>query len=183
MNDVDWLLLKDAVLPLCHEMIARAEHCDDESVNHPDFTADLSVISTARHILPAMREALQGNMLHFTGRWKKETRIVYVDDMPVHKEMLRGSRERRFQENVMRDIFGNPFHPNAADPAWLRWNDHTILNIARTIYLERRWDAMPILADALEEAGCADTAILTHCREKREHVRGCWMLDLLLGKS
>jgi hypothetical protein len=55
--------------------------------------------------------------------------------------------------------------------------------IARSIYEGRGFDQMPILADGLEEAGCSDPHILAHCREQGEHVRGCWLVDLLLEKS
>ena len=53
----------------------------------------------------------------------------------------------------------------------------------RSIYDDRAFDRLPILADALEDAGCADAAILSHCRGPGEHVRGCWVVDLLLGKA
>ena len=55
--------------------------------------------------------------------------------------------------------------------------------LAGAIYDERAFDRLPVLGDALEDAGCADAAILAHCRGPGEHVRGCWVVDLLLGKS
>jgi hypothetical protein len=91
--------------------------------------------------------------------------------------------EQAAQSFLVRDIFGNPFRLVALDPAWLIWHDATIPRLARTIYDERAFDRMPILADALEEAGCNDPAIIDHCRQPGEHVRGCWVVDLLLGKS
>jgi hypothetical protein len=83
----------------------------------------------------------------------------------------------------LRDIFGNPFRRVALDPAWLHWNGGTVRQMAETIYDDRAFDQLPILADALEEAGCTDRAVLDHCRGAGDHVRGCWMLDLLLGKE
>ena len=83
----------------------------------------------------------------------------------------------------LRDIFGNPFRPVALDPAWFRWNDGAIPRIAQAIYDERRFADLPILADALEEAGCTSADILEHCRAEGEHVRGCWVVDLMLGKE
>ncbi len=56
-----------------------------------------------------------------------------------------------------------------------------VVRIARAIYAERRWQDLPVLADALEEAGCADREILDHCRRTGEHGPGCWVIDLLLG--
>jgi hypothetical protein len=87
------------------------------------------------------------------------------------------------QADLLRCIIGNPFHPADIDSKWLSWNNGTIPAIARRIYDERRFEDMPILADALEDAGCADAAILDHCRGPGPHVRGCWVLDLLLGKE
>lgn len=84
---------------------------------------------------------------------------------------------------LLRDIFGNPIRPVIIDPAWLAWNNGTVVNLAQGIYDERAFDRMPILADALEDAGCHNDDILLHCRGGGEHVRGCWAVDLLLGKE
>jgi hypothetical protein len=91
--------------------------------------------------------------------------------------------EAAVQAILLRDIAGNPFKRSAVDPHWLAWNDSTVVKIARAIYEKRAIDRMPILADALEDAGCGDADILRHCREPGEHVRGCWVVDLLLGKA
>jgi hypothetical protein len=87
------------------------------------------------------------------------------------------------QANLVRDIFGNPSHPVAVEPAWLAWNDATVPAIARHIYDNRAFHVLPILADALEDAGCTNADLLDHCRSPGPHVRGCWAVDLLLGKS
>src|SRR5262249_18435688 len=85
---------------------------------------------------------------------------------------------------LLRCIFGNPFHPRPAiNPTILAWNDATIRRLAQAIYDERAFDRMQILADALEEAGCDIAEILSHLRGPGPHVRGCWVLDLLLGKT
>jgi hypothetical protein len=85
---------------------------------------------------------------------------------------------------LLRDIFGPlPFRAIALDPAWLTWNHATVHAIAGRIYDERTFHDLPILADALEDAGCTDPDILAHCRQGGEHVRGCWVVDLILGKS
>jgi hypothetical protein len=85
--------------------------------------------------------------------------------------------------DLLRDIFGNPFRSVPIDPSWLTWNGGTIPRLAEAIYDERRLSDLPILADALEEAGCSEPAILSHCRSDGPHVRGCWVIDLLLGKE
>jgi hypothetical protein len=74
---------------------------------------------------------------------------------------------------------GNPFHPIALDPMWLM---PSVKHLAEAIYEDRAFDRLPILADALEDAGCTNADILNHCRQPGEHVRGCWVVDLLLDK-
>jgi hypothetical protein len=81
----------------------------------------------------------------------------------------------------IRDIVGNPFRPVTFDPDW---RSSTAVTLARQMYESREFSAMPILADALQDAGCEDDAILSHCRDPQQsHVRGCWVVDLVLGKS
>jgi hypothetical protein len=81
---------------------------------------------------------------------------------------------------LLRDIFGNPFRPTAFSPAW---RTDTALALARRMYDSSDFSAMPILADALQDAGCDNTDVLDHCRNPGEHVRGCWVVDLVLGKE
>ncbi len=90
--------------------------------------------------------------------------------------------ERRIQSAVLRDVI-NLYNSAAVDSSWLSWNDGIIPKLAQAIYDDRAFDRLPILADALEEAGCTNADILNHCRQPGEHVRGCWVVDLLLGKS
>jgi len=90
------------------------------------------------------------------------------------------SEEKAHQRNLLRDIFGNPFRPVTLDPAW---KTATVVALAEAIYADRAFDRLPILADALEEAGCTSGELLNHCRQPGEHVRGCWAVDLLLGRS
>jgi hypothetical protein len=84
---------------------------------------------------------------------------------------------------LLRDIFGNPFKQPTLDPSWLSWNDGTLPKLAQSIYDERAFGRLPILADALEDSGCTDPDILGHCRGPGPHMRGCWVVDLLLGKE
>jgi hypothetical protein len=81
---------------------------------------------------------------------------------------------------LLRDIFGNPFRPVALDPSW---RTQAVVLMAMGIYDDRRFDDLPILADALEEAGCTSREVLEHCRSPGPHVRGCWPLDLILGRA
>jgi hypothetical protein len=96
-------------------------------------------------------------------------------------------RDRLSKNGILCDLFrnllGNPFRPVEANAGWLAWHDGTIPKLAQVIYGERRFQELPILADALEDAGCANEELLQHCREPGEHVRGCWVIDLLTGKE
>jgi hypothetical protein len=87
------------------------------------------------------------------------------------------------QRALLRDIAGNPFRPPGLRAEWLTWNGGVVVELSRAIYEERAFDRLPVLADALEEAGCVAAAILDHCRQPAEHVRGCWVVDRLLGKK
>jgi hypothetical protein len=84
---------------------------------------------------------------------------------------------------LLRDVLGNPFRRVKIKSPWLKWNSGTVPSIAQGIYQERAFERLPVLADALEDAGCADTALLGHLRGPGPHVRGCWALDLLLGRG
>ncbi|MCI0704350.1 MAG: hypothetical protein L0241_25100 [Planctomycetia bacterium] len=86
---------------------------------------------------------------------------------------------RAKQADLIREIFGNPLVPVQIDPVWLKWNNRTVPQIANRIYDQKSFADMPVLTDALEEAGCSNAEILAHCRDEREHVRGCWVLDRL----
>jgi hypothetical protein len=99
---------------------------------------------------------------------EQEQVALYDDECAIHADLLR-------------DIVGNPFRPVAFAPTW-RTSDAVAL--ARQMYESRAFGAMPILADALQDAGCANADILDHCRDPNAmHVRGCWVVDLVLGKE
>jgi hypothetical protein len=88
--------------------------------------------------------------------------------------------EQRWQAGLVREIFGNPFRVVTFASAW-RSSD--VLALAKGIYEEHAFERMPILADALQEAGCDNDVILNHCRGQGPHVRGCWVIDLILGET
>jgi hypothetical protein len=89
--------------------------------------------------------------------------------------------EQAAQVALLRDIFGNPFRPVAFSPVW---RTSTAVTLAQQMYDAREFSAMPILADALQDAGCDNEEVLNHCRgADGTHVRGCWVVDLVLGKG
>ena len=91
--------------------------------------------------------------------------------------------EPNAQCQLLRDIFGNPFQVQVISSSWLASADGTIPRIAEAVYEMRAFEQLPILADALEDLGCDNADILNHCRSSGPHVRGCWVLDLLLEKE
>jgi hypothetical protein len=89
-----------------------------------------------------------------------------------------GYADMESQTTLVRDIFGNPFHPID----FTAWRTDTALSLARQMYDSRDFGAMPILADALHDAGCDNEVVLSHCREPNQvHFRGCWVVDGVLG--
>jgi hypothetical protein len=94
------------------------------------------------------------------------------------------AEERKAQADLLRCLWGNPFRPlPQVDRSWRAWHDGTVARLAQAMYEARDFSRMGLLADALLDAGCADEALLAHCRLGGDHVRGCWALDLVLGKS
>jgi hypothetical protein len=96
---------------------------------------------------------------------------------------LAGPHVPRDVPGLIREVFGNPFRSPALPDGWRAWNRGTVVRLAQQIREEQRFDEMPVLGDALEEAGCTDTTILDHCRSGGHHVAGCWVLDLLLAEE
>jgi hypothetical protein len=97
---------------------------------------------------------------------------------PVTKKAL--EEEQRAQADLLREIVGNPFEPIRFDPAW---RTQPVLDLAAGSYARRAFDALPILADALEEAGCDNAELLAHLRGRGPHLLGCWALDAVLDKE
>jgi hypothetical protein len=119
--------------------------------------------------------------------WERAAWILRIH-CPVYDFMNRSVRYAPVGDwglkcQLLRDIFGNPFRPASIDPTVLTWNGGTVPKLAQAIYNDRRFSDLPILADALEEAGCDNADILAHCRSEGPHVRGCWVVDLILGKT
>ncbi len=84
--------------------------------------------------------------------------------------------------HLVREVFGNPFRPPEIEPEWLLWNHGAARHIAKQIAASGHFADLPILADALEDAGCTDDSLLQHMRSGTTHVPGCWALDAVLGR-
>jgi hypothetical protein len=107
------------------------------------------------------------------------TKDLWHEDVvqEVQQDLRRGC-------DILRDVIGNPFRPKpTVDSSVCVWNNHAIEKVARAIYEERTFDPLPMLADALEEAGCRNDGVLTHCRSSERHWKGCWVVDLLLPEE
>ena len=90
------------------------------------------------------------------------------------------AEERAFQCRRLRCLFGNPFRHVVLEGSWLA---PPVVSLVQAIYDERSFHRMPHLAELLAESGCTDEGVLGHCRSLTEHVRGCWVVDALLGKA
>jgi hypothetical protein len=99
---------------------------------------------------------------------------------PTVKKRTTTIAEKRYQIQLLHDLFGNPFRPVSIHPSWLT---STVVDLTEGIYSERAFDHMPILGDALQEAGCENEDLLKHCQSDGPHVKGCWVVDMILGKS
>jgi hypothetical protein len=108
--------------------------------------------------------------------------ITEVLEAAAEASRAGAAQESKKQADLLRDLFGNPFRTVSLDSVRLSWNGGSIPELAQGIYDEQAFDRLPILADALEEAGCTEPEILSHCRGPGPHVRGCWALDPILGK-
>ena len=142
---------------------------DDDEPNQAPYLETLDWVDEQHRPMPAFwREGTWWPQMPFD--WAKRcSRDDDLHDLPPSTKT-----------DLLRCIFGNPFHPITHDPTWLT---STVQQLANSIYQDRAFDFLPILADALEDAGCTNASILEHCRSESEHVRGCWALDLVLGKE
>jgi len=154
-----------------------SEHTDSARMVFAGFCASSTASYAARNT--AARHILPYNLLR-----RAAEAMAYgafdVSDPAFTASDLAEDVERIGQAAVVREIFGNPFRPVTLDPIWLT---SIVQNLAAIIYDERAFDRLPILADALEDCGCTNADILNHCRQPGEHVRGCWVIDLLLAKE
>jgi hypothetical protein len=176
-----WLSRKSEIDRLCQ----RALDFADEQLDGADRTKDIESLGNQVFSLAPLglswdlTTALRGNISHWVQRAivPRSLREQAATDAPSLQRKL---AESVFQARLLRDIVRNPFRPVVLNPAWQTSN---VVALAQSIYEDRAFDRLPILADALEDAGCNHADILNHCRQPEEHVRGCWVVDLVLGKQ
>ncbi len=151
------------------------------SFDDGDETVFTSVAVTATDAWEAIEGAISGVVAHAVSSIEAS-----LEAMGPSAESWLGSpevaaaKERASIADLVREILPNPFEQVAINSVWL---SSSVVDLRQHIYRVRSFDRLPLLADALEDAGCTDAAILSHCRGPGPHVRGCWVVDLLLGKQ
>jgi hypothetical protein len=177
------------------DIVGMAERYADGEVAREELESTIATLVSAHHRSSGVAEFLTWRTLDSAQRLQgllyraTDTQSTFMSFAIERGYSLRVSDRDRFAEterrvwvNLVREIFGNPHRKVSLDPRWLLWNDGGIARLASDIYAQRKFTELPVLADALEEAGCREEMILSHCREATDHARGCWVIDLLLGK-
>jgi hypothetical protein len=184
--------------PVCLPALEQTErHADGlaEMLEYLDAVSSFDARWRARHLKYTTPEDAAWNALYCTvhRKWlddfddnfagRRELVVAVVSDAARSA----GEGEAAVQASLLREALGNPFRPAALDPAWLT---RDVRALAQAAYEERHPPSghlddahLAILADALEDAGCTDADLLGHLRGPGPHVRGCWAVDLLLGKE
>jgi hypothetical protein len=170
---------------LADGLATEAERRDAEAVASKPFEAALA---EGRTYVDTPEEHAAAAVLCVVGDYAPERQLPALANAALlAKHAASGVR----QVLVLRDIFGLVPPPTYNfDPAWLAWHDGSVSQLARAAYEDRRLPEgtldparLAVLADALEDAGCTDAELLSHLRGPGPHVRGCWAVDLVLGKS
>lgn len=137
----------------------------------------------------AVEHLLRGNIAATTRDAALAAGIHFADAPSARTDWAKSrddavAAERKKQCEVLRDIFGNPFAPAPAiEPVWLGWNQRAIPQMAALMYREHSFQQLPKLAEWFTLAGFKDAGVMEHCRGRAPHVRGCWLIDLILGKK
>ena len=175
----------DYLTPTCQEALSVL-------VQYADGLADKDELSGAQNRAVESLRCAEDEAVYFAtdaDTWMAAREAIYgvagkeiIWGWPGRNEtnVVEQYRELAIAADLLRDIFGNPFRPVTFSPAW---RTDTAVALAQQMYDAREFHAMPILADALQDAGCDNPDVLNHCRESGPHVRGCWVVDLVLGKE
>jgi hypothetical protein len=188
-----WPLLPDR----CRRLVEAVERYADRGASASELVALFEGYSPQEVGVPALPGGGQAAEAvgHLDGQWTWGARPAEGPSWGTLDCVARSAAEslaktmpwqaaRQLEVQLLHDIFGPPlFRPVALDPAWLAWNGGTVRRLAQAVYDDRAYDGLPVLADALEEAGCDQADLLAHLRGPGPHVRGCWAVDLVLGKQ
>jgi hypothetical protein len=174
----------------CLMALNAAERFADGELNREQLAA------VRKEVNKAVRASRASNLPHGGGWTPAEaiqmavssTRADVFSTGPIRVAIIVDRRkvrardeEEAIQTDLLRDVFENPFRPVSFARSW---RTSTAVSLARQMYESREFSAMPILADALQDAGCDNNEVLTHCRDPKQlHVRGCWVCDLVLERK
>jgi hypothetical protein len=152
------------------------------------LTGGIQAAEAVGHLGGAWRRSRNAGAGGWQG-WSTADRVARCAAEALAKS-IPWEQARALEVQLLHDVFGNPFRPVPVNSAWLAWNSSLVTRLAQAAYDNRQkpFDFLAparlgILADALEEAGCDDAAILEHLRSPGPHYRGCFLLDALLGKA
>jgi hypothetical protein len=167
----------NALTPGERETVRMAERVADGEVSY----GELRLTTVKRRVLRSLTgvtfDPLDSGQRN---KWLVQaTPAECISRQPIEDREVLGNPHHRYT-HLLRDIFGKPFCPITPNPSWLT---STVVAIAEGIYADRAFDRLPILADALQDAGCDNADVLNHGRGGGVHVRGCWVVDLVLGKG
>jgi hypothetical protein len=146
-----------------------------------DSTEDTTEASQVKKLIEEARQ---------TNAYREVTKWLNTLDLPLMTSCIVGTQQKREhgpRAELVREVFDNPFRPATIKPAC---RTPTVASLARAAYEERQLPSghlesarLAVLADALEDAGCTEESILAHLRSPGPHVRGCWAVDLILGRD
>lgn len=161
-----------------------AEYCVDDIRHDNMILAAASAARSASIDVPRPKFDVVDFTKSHRGRSKVKLIAEKVERDAIREQWLAAKQAHENQINHLfcaqfRDVTGNPFRPVAFRPTWLTSD---VVGLSGAIDATGYFDRLPILADALEEAGCTSENVLRHCREQDVHVRGCWVIDNLLGR-
>ena len=183
MTEAEWLA--------CEDWLELIRFVNSTASERKDFLFDCALFRRIASHVPEMvrdiataEDYLDGELQDppddFVSRWSASKHGIRLGIRYFSRKFFREECNPPALSHA-RDIFGNPFRPVSFHSAW---RTDTAVSLARGMYESREFGAMPILADALQDAGCEDEQILNHCRDVNQpHVRGCWVCDLVLGKA
>jgi hypothetical protein len=167
--------------PKHHESVAVAERFADGEATVAELRAAHSSLLDPYHFAHPTDESRAASFAGYQVAHGAAYDAARIAAESARHALPPGTEAAAEQIALLRDIFGNPFRRFRIDT---KWRTDTALSLARQVYESRDFGAMPILADALQDAGCESEDILAHCRHPHAtHVRGCWVVDLLLGKG
>ena len=171
-----WHLLPDEA---CQVAVERGEEYADRLVSRDDLVATLVGLESSTYSEERAYRAATAAW-HSAAVISRRDMAYFAAYHSVEADEAPATIFTPAIVGLIRDIFGNPFRPVAFSPSW---RTDTAVSLARQMYESRDFSAMPMLADALQDAGCDSDDVLPHCRGPGPHVRGCWVVDLVLGKE